>query len=150
MNKILIILASLFPFHSISQNVDFDKKTKLVLVDGNPSFKIEKTDCGFGMVECHFDIFDSTGKKQIRINFREFNSPVEVSQSNPKGNVTYFEYIFLESRQKAEVNFYNLKELKLAKDIVKNGLMKNGMLNKDAVDEFVLVHGTPFSARVKF
>lgn len=132
------------------QEVQFQEETNLVLVDNKPSFKLEKVDCGFGAVDCHFDVFDLTGKKVLRINLREFNSPVEVSQSNPKGRVVYYEFVFLDSKQKTELDFMGIKSEKVAKSLAKYQLFADGVLNTKSVDEFVLSHGTPFAERIKF
>lgn len=152
MKSILILLLLAIPFISSAQKtkVDYDDKTHQVTVDGTHAFNIERIDCGFGMVDCHFDVFDKEGNRAFRINYRSFNSPVEVNASNPEGTVRYFEFIFLESKQKAEVKFVGISEKNMAKFIVSNNLMVDGHLDPKAVDEFVLTHGTPFAERVKF
>ncbi len=135
------------PFITNAQKVKLDGKTNQITVDGVNSFKIDRSGCGWGMPDCHFDVFDLDSNKVIRINYKEFKSPMERKASNPEGIVRYFEYIFLESKSKAEVEYLYMKEEKVAKDIVKNNLIVNGKLNGKAVEEFVLVHGTSFSER---
>lgn len=150
--SVIIVAFLLFAFNSLAQkqDVQYQEETHLVLVDNKPCFKLEKVDCGFGAVDCHFDVFDLTGKKVLRINLRDFNSPVEVSQSNPKGRVVYYEFIFLDSKQKTELDFMGMKSEKLAKSLVKYQLFTDGVLNSKSVDEFVLSHGTPYAERIKF
>jgi hypothetical protein len=150
MKKYSLLILIISPIISFSQKVKVDKKTNQVTVDGVYSFKMDRTGCGFAWKECYYEVFDTTGKKGVRINFREFNSPVEVKPSNPQGRVTYLEFIFLESKQKAEIGDPGLKEEKVAKLVAKNGLFVNGVLNAKAVDDFVLINGTPFLQRVKF
>lgn len=137
------------PLVSLSQKVDLNSKTNEVTVDGVHSFNIERSGCGFGMVDCHFDVFDTTGTKVIRINYRDFKSLVERQPSNPDGIVRYYEFIFLASKTKAEIEFMGIKEEKLAKTIVKNHLFNGGKLDEKAVEEFVLVHGTYFSTKAR-
>jgi len=146
---IQIIIAS-FIVNAQKAEIKHDDKTNQVTVNGVISFKIERLECGFGMLDCHFDVFDIDGNKVIRINYREFNSPVEISSSNPKGTVRYYEFIFLESKQKAEIKYAGISSEKVAKRIVSGNLIVNGKLDIKAVDEFVLTNGTPFSERVKF
>jgi hypothetical protein len=104
MRKILFVLLFSIPFFCLSQDVDFDKKTDEVTVDGAKVFKIERSGCGFGATDCHYDILDLEGNKLFKVNYRDFNSPVEVSRANPQGTVRYFEFVFFSSKQKAETD----------------------------------------------
>lgn len=150
MRFLFVITLAILPVLAFAQKPKYDEKTKMVSLDGKDLFKLDRIGCGFGMVDCHYDIYDLQDNKIFRINFREFNSPVEVSSNNPKGRVTYFEFIFLASRQKAEVEELGIKQEKVAKMIIANNLIKDGKLDEKAVDEFILVNGTPFSERIKF
>lgn len=144
-------MCSLFcqPRHS-PKKIKHEESNQHITIDGVHVFNVERIDCGFGAVDCHYDVYDLAGKKVIRINVRDFNSPVEVSKSNPDGRVVYYEFIFLESKQKAEMEFAGAKEERVAKIIYQNKLITEGQLNVSAVDEFVLTHGTPFNDRVKY
>jgi len=143
-----VLLLSL-PLAALAQKVNVDKKTNMVTVDKVYSFKIDRFDCGIGATNCHFDVSDTSGTKVLRINFREFKSFAERNASNPEGRIVYYEFVFLTSKTKAEINFVGGKEEKVAKAIVKNNLFLNGKLNEKAVEEFVLVNGTPFSVRAR-
>jgi hypothetical protein len=147
MKKIIIYLLVTLPFVVNAQKIKLDSKTNQVTIDGVNSFKIDRSGCGFGGVDCHFDVFDIDSNKILRVNFKGFKSPMERKPSNPEGNVYYMEFIFLASKQKAETEFSFRSEEKMAKYILKNGLILSGKLNDKAVDEFVLVHGTAFSER---
>jgi hypothetical protein len=150
MKSIILFAFVILPFCAFTQDVDFDKKTNELTIDGKPAFKIEREGCGFGDIECYYKMLDLNGKFLFRANMREFNSPVEVSQSNPKGRVIYLEFVFPETKQKAEIVFPGIKSEKVGKVIVKNGLIKDGALDQKAIDDFVFNSGTPFSDRVKF
>lgn len=150
MKKLFLICLMALPVITFSQDVDFDKKTNEILVDGKPAFKIDRQGCGFGDIDCYYKILDLQGKMLFRANMREFNSPVEVSKANPKGRVIYLEFVFPESRQKAEIDFPGIRSEKVGKVIVKNGLIKDGAMDQKAIDDFVFNAGTPYSERVKF
>ena len=150
MKYLFLFFMLLMPFLGFTQDVDFDKKTNEILVDGKPAFKIDRQGCGFGDIECYYKVLDLQGKMLFRANMREFNSPVEVSQANPKGRVIYLEFVFPETKQKAEIVFPGIKSEKVGKVIVKNGLIKDGALDQKAIDDFVFNAGTPYSDRVKF
>jgi hypothetical protein len=150
MIKIILSLLICLPIASFSQKISHNDKTNAVTVDGVYALKIERIGCGFGMTDCHYDVFDTTGAKVIRVNYRDFKSFVQRNASNPEGIVRYFEFIFLASKTKAEIEFMGIKEEKLAKSIVKNNLIAGGKLNDKAVEEFVLVHGTSFSDKSRY
>jgi hypothetical protein len=150
MKHFFLFAISLMPFLGFTQDVDFDKKTNEITVDGKPVFKVDREGCGFGDIDCVYKILDLQGKFLFRANMRQFNSPVEVSQANPKGRVVYLEFVFPETKQKAEVVFPGIKSEKIGKVVVKNNLIVDGVLDKKAVDDFVFNAGTPYSDRVKF
>ncbi len=145
MKKILSLLAILFSLHCAAQKVDVDDND-FITVDGKAYAKIERDGCGFAQ-DCKFYVSDTTGKKQIVIRIDEYNDPTKIQASNPKGRVVYFEFTFLESKQKAEVDVIGVKTIKVAKYVVKNELFKDGMISKEGVDNFVLINGTDFSKR---
>ena len=139
-----ILFAANFTF---AQKPTYDKKTNEVSVEGEHVFNIIRT-CDYGQ-NCRFEVFDLSGKKVMRINFLSFNSPVEVTKNNPRGNVDYLEFIFLESGQKAEYSFAPIHPKRVAAIILSNKLIQNGELNQEAMDEFILVNGTRFSERIR-
>ncbi|MBK6276575.1 MAG: hypothetical protein IPF58_18665 [Saprospirales bacterium] len=55
----------------------------------------------------------------------------------------YFEVTFLESKEKAEIEYF--KQSKLAEFIVKSGLIVDGKITKDKEEEFILINGNKFS-----
>ena len=130
--------------------VEWNEDSHIASVNGIDAFKIEKFDCGFGAVDCHFDVFDLSGNKVMRVNLRDYNSVMQVSKSNPQGRVVYYEVIFLPTREICEVDFAGIKTEKVARMIGKAQLFQDGALNLKAAEEFVLVHGRPHSAVIKF
>lgn len=131
----------------LAQKPKYDKKTNEVSVEGEHVFNIIRT-CDFGQ-NCRFDVYDLAGERVMRINFLSFKSPVEVSSSNPTGNVDYLEFIFLESGKKAEYSIAPIHPKRVAAIIVSNNLIEEGKLNEEAVDEFILTNGTRFSERIR-
>jgi hypothetical protein len=147
----MIIITSFFftVFHLSGQEVDYNKKNNEVRIDGVYSFKIIKHGCGFEP-DCYFDIYDKDEVKVLKIVYKSFKSPVEISQSNPEGIVRYSQFIFLETEKIAEIGAVWMKEKKIAAYIAKNSLFKNGKLDEATVHEFVLMKATPYSDRIKF
>lgn len=144
----LVIFLAFVANFTFAQKPTYDKKTNEVALEGEHIFNIIRT-CDYGQ-NCRFEVFDLAGKKVMRINFLSFKSPVEVSKSNPSGNVNYLEFIFLESQQKAEYSIAPIHPKRVAAIIVSNNLIQNGELNEAAMNEFILANGTRFSERIKF
>jgi uncharacterized Fe-S cluster protein YjdI len=145
----ILLISTLLLFTSVlyAQKPEYDKKTNKVTLEEVHLFDLERI-CDHG-TNCRFEIFDLSGKKIIRINYKSFNSIVERSKSNPEGTVRYLQFIFLESGQKAEYDSSVIKQKRVANVIVTNKLIQDGVLNVEAMDEFILVNGTEFSERVR-
>jgi len=130
--------------------VEWNEESHIATVNGIDAFKIERFDCGFTAVDCHYDVFDLSGNKVMRINMRDYNSAMQISKSNPQGRVVYYEVIFLPTREICEVDFAGIKTEKVARMIGKAQLFQDGALNLRAAEELVLVHGRPHLAVIKF
>lgn len=83
------------------------------------------------------------------MNYKSFNLIVERSKINPEGTVRYLQFIFRESRQKAEYDSYVIKQKRIANIIVRNNIILVGELNNDAIEKFLLVNGTESSERIR-
>lgn len=140
MQKLILLILICLPFLSNAQKVEYDKKTQFVSVDGVNCFKMAQT--SYTDPDFHTDIFDLEGNKVLRINYHGYTSLAGTK-------VTYEEFIFLDSKQKAELDGIGYLTKQIAKFIANNHFFVNGKLDTKRVDEFVLVHGTPFKDRAK-
>jgi hypothetical protein len=147
MKKILIGLMFFYSSSLLAQDVSYEKDK--IFVDDKEYATMEKTGCKAFSVECRYDLLNFSGSKEIVIVLRDYKDPREITTANKDGRVLYFEFVFLRSKQKAEIAFTGLKSEKLAKVIVKAKLFKDGQLDEKAVDEFVLINGTKFSERAR-
>ncbi len=129
---------------SSAQKYDQKKYSDIVTKDGVDYLKIETKGCGFGQ-QCAFHIYDAAGTKVIIVTMESFEDPAAVSKSDPEGTVRFSTYIFPTLEKKAEYAYVRGKAHKLVKDIDSNELIRDGMLNEEAVNEFVLVNGMKFS-----
>jgi len=146
MKKFLLFVFIAVPIISFSQKIKYSIKTRQVTVDGVFSFKMESNDCG-GLVltPCSYDVYDTAGNRVIVVNYRESHSWAERTPQNTTGKVSYYEFIFLASRTRAEIEYNFFDNDRVAKAIVRNKLIANGVLNEKAVEEFVFIYGTRFS-----
>lgn len=85
---ILLIVCTQFNF---AQKIKFDGDT--VLVDGNKAFILDMVSAS----SFNFKLKTLDGKQVAFLQFNDFYDTQEISSSNPKGRVTYFEVTFLES-----------------------------------------------------
>lgn len=139
---LLLLLVVAAP--ATAQKYDQKKGSDMVTKDGVDFLKIETKGCGFGQT-CAFNVYDAQGNKVIIVTMESFKDPAAVNQSNTDGNVYFSTYIFPTLNSKAEYAYVRGKAEKLAKDIDSNELIRNGMLNEESVNEFVLVNGMKFS-----
>jgi hypothetical protein len=139
---LLLLLVAATP--TTAQKYDQKKGSDMVTKNGVDFLKIETKGCGFGQT-CAFNVYDAQGNKVIIVTMESFKDPAAVNQSNTDGNVFFSTYIFPTLNTKAEYAYVRGKAEKLAKDIDSNELIRDGMLNEEAVNEFVLVNGMKFS-----
>ena len=148
MNKLILttVLATAALF-AVAQKIEVKKNQ--VLADKKPYLLFEKDGCKALDVEnCTYYISDTSGNREIAVNYRTYEDPLKRSELNKSGIVNYYEVIFLKSKQMAEIPSEGFRSEKaLMTKLVKGRLFANGTLNNAAVDEFVLVNGTTFSNR---
>lgn len=139
---LVLLLGAVVP--ATAQKYDQAKDSDMVTKDGKDYLKVETKGCGFDATCTHY-VYDATGTKVIIVTIDSFKDPAEVKQSNPNGNVTFSTYIFPTLDKRAEYAYVRGKAEKLVKDIDSNDLIIDGLLNEEAVNEFVLINGMRFS-----
>lgn len=150
MKKLLLFLVVAAPLCCAAQKVEVNKDK--IMVDEAEYAIIEKDGCGAFSETCEFNIKNLAGKKVIVVKSLSMTDPNKKDAGNPDGTVHYLQFIFLESKQKAETNdpaLLMLKPKDVAKLIVKAELFKTGELDAEAVSNFVLTKGTAYSDRKK-
>lgn len=128
MNKILVIFTLFFCLSNfaIAQKVDFDKKTGLVSLEDETLFKIERQ----GSKDFYFDILNLEGERLFVVKYKY---GAEYTDG-------WFEFIFLDAKEKVEVaDEWSASRKILARYIHNNGLIKDGALNQEAIEEFILL-----------
>lgn len=141
---LLLVFGMTMP--TMAQKYEQKKGSDMVTKNGVDYLRIETKGCGFGQ-PCTFHVFDATGQKVIIITMESFKDPAEVGPNDRDGQVYFSTYHFPTLDKKAEYASVRSKAEKLAKDIDSNGLFNDGILNEEAVNEFVLVNGSKFSQR---
>jgi hypothetical protein len=150
MRKLLAVLIVLLPLCTMAQKVDVTKDK--ITVDEADYAVIEKDGCGAFSGTCEFNIKNLAGKKVLVVKALDMKDPDKKDAGNPEGMVHYLQFIFLESKQKTETDYPSviiLKPVHVAKMIVKAELFKNGELDAEAVSNFVLSNGVPYTDRKK-
>ena len=140
---ILFLGASCLTF---SQEVELNKKTNTVSINGVDVFIIE--DANFGSESI---VKDLDGKKLAIFTAESYSDPSEITSANPKGTVSYMKVVFLtEAIDKCEISSAGVGLRKnLAKHLIENDIIKGGLLNLDAVKQYVAIHGSEYSERRK-
>ncbi|MGI4870145.1 MAG: hypothetical protein ACRYFX_03085 [Janthinobacterium lividum] len=122
----------------------------LVTVDGQPYARIEKDGCGMMDLDCSYHVKSLQNQQLFTVKQVIFNDPGQISASNPEGRTLYLQYIFTASRTTAETSFpatLHLRALDVARKVYQAHLLKEGTLDAEVADTFVLDKGTPFSQR---
>jgi hypothetical protein len=74
------------------------------------------------------------------LKFENTTSPTRANSANRAGNVFYTDVFFLEQKKVAQSEEIRAKVSKIASYIVKNKLFKDGRLDTDAVDNYILMN----------
>lgn len=132
--------------NAFAQKIEFDKKTRIATLENEFVCKIIKKKTSVYTLK----ILDKNDEEQIKVILRSYKDPMEISKSNPEGTVRYAEYIFINSGERAESSKSFWKAKKMAKFIHKSELFKDGMLNDEAVKDFVLENGMEYSKNRRY
>ncbi len=108
---------------SYAQDVELNKQSGIVSQEGNELFRIERE----GINDYYFEVFDIAGKRIMVVNYQHI------------GDSSWMEFIFLESKKKVAVRnkIYRSKK-RLAKLIIREGLVKDSVVDDEAANIFIL------------
>lgn len=121
-------------------------KKNLMTVDGQPYARFEAD--GGSLSSSQYYVSSPQNARLFVVKLLSFNDPANASPDNLTGNTCYLQFVFPASGQVAETALSGLfRSLSLARKIYPARLLQNGALDPRAVADFVLVNGTPFSAR---
>ena len=140
MKKKLAILVLFLSVLSFSQEVKLKKGD--VLIDGTPWIKYQ--DCGTFDSTC--SLLNNQKEELVFFKFITVRGAEPRIPSNPEGNLTYVEVVFVGQKMKIELQ----KRQKDIIEIIYNGkaINSDGTLNAEKVDRLVEKYGTPFSDRL--
>jgi hypothetical protein len=130
-----LILMGFWASNALAQNIEYDKKTGLVLVDGKEAFYF--TQVGRGLIP-DFKL-ENLEHKELAF-YKNFKTGEEYNSSFGKMvNVYVFRVTFSNSLNTCDVATAPLKFV--LKDIVNYGLIKNGAIDPLAEERYVLGNG---------
>ncbi len=136
---LLALLLSAFSAFSQKKKVTVDGDT--IRINGESYAIIEKK----GFAAPTYTIKSMNGTPLMNWQFQDFNDPREANNSNPNGRVTYFQVTFFQDKQQCEVKPTMATEKGVAKCIVENELIKDGAIDQEVENNFVLINGMKFS-----
>ncbi|MDR0802744.1 hypothetical protein [Fluviicola sp.] len=141
MKNLLLILVICVSSTAFSQKKKVTIEGDTIRVDGVSYAILEKKGVGAPV----YTIKSMNGTALMNWQFLDFNNPNKVSNSNPHGRVIYFQVTFFNDKQQCEINPAMATAKGVAKCIVENELIKEGEIDQEAENNFVLVHGKKFS-----
>lgn len=151
--KYLQTLALLFGLAAISMSIYAQKvevKKDKILSGGTEIALIEKDGCSAISPSCIYYINSLDGSPLITIVESELLDPRLATQANPSGRVRFLRFSFTGFEDVAELKnpaVLNTRPKDVAPIIIKAGLIKDGQLDKNAVNNFIKAHGNTFSKR---
>ena len=135
-----IILLFLFAFNSISNAQKVTVKDDIVSVDETAVFTLV-----YKSFPEAFTLYNLNNEKLAVFNSEVYSDPKLISNANPQGKVHYFDITFLNpDMDKCEIPIGGFKK-QLAKQIIAEGLVKDGKLDETAVKQFCRINGMKFS-----
>lgn len=141
MKRLLLILILAVSSAAIAQKQKVTVEDDIIYVDGVEYAKMEKK----GASAPTYTIKTLTGTPIMSWQFYDFNDPKEVQTGNPEGRVTYFQVTFFGDKQQCEINPSMATQKGVAKCIVENELLKDGVIDQEAENNFVLINGMKFT-----
>lgn len=121
---------------------EINKKDQTFYFGTQPLFKFVELKTNPGYPNYYFTTLE--GEKLLLLSLKSFNSLKKVSKSNPNGKVTYYEITFLtDDKPSCEISYRALKSI--GKTIYERGLIKEGKLNIEEIELFVIENGTRYS-----
>jgi hypothetical protein len=143
-NLFCTLLLTLLALGATAQKIAVKKN--LMTVDGQPYARLEPD--GSALSSSQFYVNSPQNNRLFVVKLLSFNDPANVSPNNLTGSTDYLQFVFPASGQVAETPLLGLfRSLSVARKIYPARLLKNGALDPQAVADFILVNGTPFSAR---
>lgn len=137
MKSLLLLLAILTTFSSISQKVKIDEN--IAYLDGKAWIKYEKKNMGNEASVMGLE----SQNEEIFILYQNYNDPNKISNANPEGKVRWLEINFLTLGIKCEVA--NDTHKAIVKLLAENKVYKDGVLNAENAALLVKKYGTRFS-----
>ncbi len=126
--------------------LDYDKKTGIVSTETVPVFKVLEEKSAQLPSAKDYTIQNLEGKNLFILAWNDFEDARERTQSNPNGSVIYYEVTFLnEKKDKVEIAYNTF--MNIMKLIYNSHLIKDGKLNPEAIELFVIKNGNKFGAQ---
>ncbi len=142
----LICLLLIAGVHAQKEKIEIKKDT--VLADGVPQFLMEKIHRGAGWFD--FSVKELSGKEFCYVSTLRYVNPANPEASKNSGEVAYFEFKFLEWGLACETRCMPPVLAKgVAKELIKNKIVKNGMVDPEAVKRFCMINGTRYTEEQK-
>jgi hypothetical protein len=139
----IFLLLSCFSFVA-GDKEKYEVKDGVASLNGQPLFRVEAPE-KWGL---DYRIKTLDGTDVAYLKWVVVNDKNQKTQSNPTGEVKYYEITFLTNSLKCEVEYHYSKK-DFAKLFHTNKIILDNKVNDEAIRAFVLIHGTSFSDRMK-
>lgn len=146
-NACLTLLFATLALGAAAQKITV--KRNLVTVNGQPYARIEPAgEQVFGISNMYY-VSSLQNERLFAVKALQLNDPANASPNNPTGGVNYVQFVFTASRQYVETSMpmSGFRMINVARIIYAARLFKNGVLDPQAITDFSINNGTPYSVR---
>ena len=148
-NLFLLLLFSLAALGAMAQKINVSRN--LATVDRQPYIRFEPGgETVFGISDTYY-VSSLQNERLFLVKHLTLNDPANSSPTNPTGSTGYVQFVFTAARLYVEMNVpaSGFRTVNIARIIYAARLLKDDKLDPQAVADFAVNYGTPFSARLQ-
>ena len=148
-NLFFLLLFSLTALGAAAQKIAVSRG--LITVDRQPYAHIEPGgETVFGVSNMYY-VSSLQNERLFVVKYLALNDPANSSPNNPTGSTGYVQFVFTAARLYVEMSVpaSGFRTINIARIIYAARLLKEDKLDPQAMADFAVNNGTPFSARIR-
>jgi hypothetical protein len=148
-NLFFLLLFSLTALGAAAQKIAVSRN--LITVNRQPYARIEPGgETVFGVSDMYY-VSSLQNERLFVVKYLTLSDPATSSPGNPTGSTGYVQFVFTAARLYVEMNVpaSGFRTINIARIIYAARLLKDDKLDPQAVADFAVNNGTPFSARLQ-
>ncbi len=148
-NLFFLLVFSLMTLGAAAQKIAVSRN--LITVNRQPYARIEPGgETVFGVSNMYY-VSSLQNERLFVVKYLTLNDPANSSPNNPTGSTGYVQFVFTAARLYVEmaVPLSGFRTINIARIVYAARLLKEDKLDPQAVADFAVNYGTPYSARIQ-